>query len=410
MPARNQKISILDIRKQITVMIRTEISLLILFLTCASCNGAGNRTIENDAPAMYKDELMPGEHAWFVSPSYATKSLSKDTILLDARSYALYAISHISGSMHISWKDYSREHSGLLREPDVLKHKLTENGITESSWILVYGGAKDGWGEEGRIAWMLRSLGYRALIVDGGFESLADYLETSYGPARGNLKVRESSQVAVLGLESENVRKEQRSDLERLSIRKQSASELTIGMQELNEIRKSARIILLDSRERREFLGETPYGENRGGHIPGALHLYYQDLIQDNGRIVSKESLLKILVSRKAVREALLKPGTVRSPSEVKGSREGSDSETFLETHTNDSIEDHEMEAASRQELEKIKEIQFITYCTGGVRSAFVTAVLQHYGFKARNYPGSMWEWSAQPDADYPLESGTDNP
>ncbi|MEO1133084.1 MAG: rhodanese-like domain-containing protein, partial [Cyanobacteria bacterium J06639_1] len=44
-------------------------------------------------------------------------------------------------------------------------------------------------------------------------------------------------------------------------------------------------------------------------------------------------------------------------------------------------------------------------YCTGGVRSAFAVAVLVHLGFAiAKNYAGSIWEWSALPEEDYPLE------
>lgn len=46
---------------------------------------------------------------------------------------------------------------------------------------------------------------------------------------------------------------------------------------------------------------------------------------------------------------------------------------------------------------------EVVSYCTGGIRSGFVTAVLNSAGIKARNYAGSMWEWSAQDDAAYPL-------
>ncbi len=50
---------------------------------------------------------------------------------------------------------------------------------------------------------------------------------------------------------------------------------------------------------------------------------------------------------------------------------------------------------------------EVVSYCTGGIRSGFVTAVLNNAGLKARNYAGSMWEWSAQPAEEFPLVTST---
>ncbi|MGF1520500.1 MAG: rhodanese-like domain-containing protein [Nodosilinea sp.] len=41
------------------------------------------------------------------------------------------------------------------------------------------------------------------------------------------------------------------------------------------------------------------------------------------------------------------------------------------------------------------RDAAILAYCTSGVRSAWLTAVLVDMGFDAKNYPGSMWEWSA---------------
>ena len=38
---------------------------------------------------------------------------------------------------------------------------------------------------------------------------------------------------------------------------------------------------------------------------------------------------------------------------------------------------------------------EIITYCLGGVRSAWLFFVLRFAGYeKVKNYPGSWWEWS----------------
>ena len=49
------------------------------------------------------------------------------------------------------------------------------------------------------------------------------------------------------------------------------------------------------------------------------------------------------------------------------------------------------------------RDAAILAYCTGGVRSAWLTAVLVDMGFDAKNYPGSMWEWSAGDRDRYPL-------
>ena len=45
-------------------------------------------------------------------------------------------------------------------------------------------------------------------------------------------------------------------------------------------------IALLDVREPREYAGETPYGESRGGHVPGAKHLFYKALLESDGKVL----------------------------------------------------------------------------------------------------------------------------
>ena len=93
---------------------------------------------------------------------------------------------------------------------------------------------------------------------------------------------------------------------------------------------------LLDTRTRDEHRGETPYFSARGGHIPQSHHADWRWLIDDKG-LLPKEVLLRNLPS-------------------------------------------------SKQPL--------IAYCTGGVRSAFVVAVLHHLGRRAADYDGSWWEWA----------------
>ncbi|NES07095.1 MAG: hypothetical protein F6K22_32415 [Okeania sp. SIO2F4] len=123
-----------------------------------------------------------------------------------------------------------------------------------------------------------------------------------------------------------------------------------MSQNELKANLENNNLVIIDTRELREYAGKTPYGEQRGGHIPGAVHIYFKDWLDNNGMLLSRDKIL----------EMLAKKGITRDKN-------------------------------------------FVTYCTGGVRSAWSSSVLVDLGFQVKNYSGSMWEWSAS-DADiYPL-------
>jgi len=58
-----------------------------------------------------------------------------------------------------------------------------------------------------------------------------------------------------------------------------------------------AGVVIIDAREDREYTGGTPYGESRGGHVPGAKHVWFKDLISKDGYLLSKEQLAEKLHS-----------------------------------------------------------------------------------------------------------------
>jgi rhodanese-related sulfurtransferase len=95
---------------------------------------------------------------------------------------------------------------------------------------------------------------------------------------------------------------------------------------------------------------ETPYGESRGGHVPEAKHLFYKALLDSDGKVLPRDQI-----------------------------------------------------KAKLFEIGVKEDDKVVSYCTGGVRAAFGTVLLNNAGIAARNYAGSMWEWSALPLNKYPL-------
>lgn len=270
----------------------------------------------------------PLDTSWIVSPIQAVQLSNQGGIWIDARSFVLFEKTLPGNTKSLSWKEFSSglpSGAGNLKQKELILEILKSRDIDIQKSLLVLGDARNGWGEEGRIVWMLRTLGIsNSFLVDGGMSSVETILEKS------------------IPVDS----------LDEYPEWKENPSSTTISSQELVSIKSDKDVFLLDTREKREYDGATPYGEKRGGHIPEAKWLYYKDLLDKEGFILSKEEIEKML-----------------------------------------------------KELGYKENQTIVSYCTGGVRSAFVTAILISYGFSAKNYAGSMWEYSSMnPEDGFILE------
>ncbi|MBO9998609.1 MAG: sulfurtransferase [Cyanobacteria bacterium SID2] len=267
---------------------------------------------------------------WVVTPARAKFLVENGATWLDARPSRLLRYRRLRGAVAIRWQDFSQlralDRGKLLDDDAQLQAKLRQLGIFNDRAVVVMGDPIDGWGEEGRIVWMLRVLGHDlAVMVDGGARALEALDVTVPSPvsAVGDFEVRRTERWSI--------------DRETLQAR-------------LRSIEPS--IVVVDARERREYFGETPYGEVRGGHVPGAKHLHYRTLLNGQGSLRDRTEIRSILT-----------------------------------------------------EMGVTSETEVVAYCTGGVRSGWLTAVWVDLGYNVRNYAGSMWEWSALPNGEYPLVS-----
>jgi thiosulfate/3-mercaptopyruvate sulfurtransferase len=275
---------------------------------------------------------------WVVSAAQAKQQIEQGATLLDSRNRLEWLIGHVPSAVHVSWKQFSQQRSPykgkLLENLEVLQQKLRNLGICNTKPVIVIGNPthKCNFGEEGRIVWMLRTLGHQsAAFVDGGYTAVTQAglpitLELTH-PIPGDFIVKPTASWSI-----------QRNELQA----NLTAPEAAQGF------------IVIDTRSPQEFAGATPYGEQRGGHIPGAVHFYFKNLKDTNGYLLSREQIIAKLNQL----QLGIKPNT-----------------------------------------------PITAYCTGGIRSAFFVAVLVDLGFtNVKNYAGSMWEWSAAPASSYPLE------
>lgn len=115
----------------------------------------------------------------------------------------------------------------------------------------------------------------------------------------------------------------------------------TIDTKELSE--NYDKYVVIDSREKDEYDGATKYGEAKGGHLPNSINIPYTSMFDENGMLISNEKM-----------EALFKDAGLDKDSEI------------------------------------------VTYCTGGIRSAYMQLIMEELGYNnVKNYQGSYYNWAA---------------
>ncbi|MEQ1572537.1 MAG: hypothetical protein ABMA64_43355, partial [Myxococcota bacterium] len=110
-------------------------------------------------------QLLGASHALaarLVGPSEAQRLVESGATVLDTRSTVRFLAGHLPGAASVSWRVgvVGGARSGTLGEPADVARDLASAGVSASRPVLVVGSWTEGWGEEGRIAWDLESLGH----------------------------------------------------------------------------------------------------------------------------------------------------------------------------------------------------------------------------------------------------------
>ena len=223
----------------------------------------------------------------------------------------------------VDWTDISLlgefggEELGKLLSKENYQQIFAKLGIKEDSEVLVYGFTMpdQGFGDEGRILYTFNYAGFdNVKIIDGGFKQVeALGFNKKYNPTEDRIDVSD-----VVRVEGEN-------------------NSNAIFTDELLTLVGNENVQIIDTRLEVEYNGRVIYGENKAGHIPTAISIPFNSLVDKDGFIKSREELEKYF--------------------EDKG-------------------------------LDKNK-LQ-ITYCTTGVRASYVAVILIELGYKVRNYEPSF--------------------
>ncbi len=215
--------------------------------------------------------------------SAALSAAGTRPLVLDARPSREFRAGHVPGSLRVDWRDFSESRPGvasylfgdpakwglLAADRASLRDRLRAFGLSASRPVVVVGDPS-GWGEEGRIAWMLLTLGHpEVALLDGGFPAWQ-----AENPGR---------------IDKGDSRPPQPGDLEPMP-----QPDRRIRLDSLRAALALGEVTLLDARTAEEFAGERERGQKRGGRIPGARLVPAVALRSADGRYVDGEALVKL--------------------------------------------------------------------------------------------------------------------
>ena len=260
-----------------------------------------------------------------VDAGYLLKTRDNDNVVvIDARGGMLEEGSLMyDKAIVVDWTDISLlgefggEDLGKLLSKDNYQEIFNIIGIEEDTEVLVYGFTmpNQGFGDEARVVYTFNYAGFdNVKIIDGGFDKVEQLgLNKNYNPENDRINVS-------------SVVREEAQDNKR-----------AIFTDELLSLVNSADVQIIDTRLEAEYNGRVIYGENKAGHIPGAISIPFNSLVDEDGFIKSREALEEYFVSK----------------------------------------------GLDKNKLQ-------ITYCTTGVRASYVAVILEELGYKVRNYEPSF--------------------
>jgi thiosulfate/3-mercaptopyruvate sulfurtransferase len=249
--------------------------MLIIILMLVSTTLIGCTKEDDEKENSNKQDVNESKQTSQIDDSYICdaewlKGNLDKVVILDARGEKAYKKGHIPGAINVTWQGFSNMTGvpgdagwGTVLDAEELSKKLSAIGVTKDKDVVVYCDT-NGWGEDGRILWMLRMAGVEnSVLLDGGW---------NYWEANGYEVSKEAITPASSDFEVSQLDMSTTIDTDALS-------------KDLNKFK------VIDTRNKDEYDGAMKFGEARGGHIPGSINIPFQTLLNEDGRLKSGDEL-----------------------------------------------------------------------------------------------------------------------
>lgn len=236
-------------------------------------------------------------------------------VIVDTRKGDGYDTAHIPGARKLNL-DPHLHHPGRVEDPEVFAAEMARLGIGSGSRVVAYDDGNNLFGA--RLWWVLRHYGHaKACVLDGGWD----------GWVADGLPVTDATPPA----------------LEQGDFAVRVIPDLLADTAHVLSALDDPDRQILDVRGPAEWLRQEPTESSMAGHIPGALHLVWTDVIDPATRRFRPAADLRARITALGLR----------------------------------------------------RDDEVIVYCQGGIRAAHTAFALNVAGFAhVRNYEGSWADWS----------------
>ncbi len=228
-------------------------------------------TRPDDRVAAAQNAELPEDTSILITADRLAHGLNQPGLrILDTRTHAEYSDAHIPGALRVDvndWKALATTDRGL-HDANAWSAKVGHLGVTRDSPVVVYG---DRLSDTARIWWLLKYVGVQHVaILNGGWQCW----------------VQENQPVQETITENAATSFEPEFQLDRLA-----------EIAGLKQTFRAGTVQVVDARSADEFTGEEVRGE-RGGHIPGAAHLEWKELLAADGRFKTRDELRALFRER----------------------------------------------------------------------------------------------------------------
>ena len=193
--------------------------------------------------------------------------------VIDARSPELYAAGHIPGAVNLAAHgQIPRSESGDMGAPDNFESLAGSMGVSADSTVVIYDAPS---AMMGMVAWAFLYYGHSTVyMLDGGFEKWTKEARptstetSSYPPARFDANLME---------------------------------EIYCSLDQARSAQDSGRVVFWDVRTPGEYDGSEARNNPRPGHIAGAVHLEWTELLDPESRTFKAADELRALLNGRGI-------------------------------------------------------------------------------------------------------------